>query len=376
MLEAIGVMYNGVWGPLRLLGSYAVLMSIGALGAGLLVQRALPRLWDSLPRDRGKEILGKEGLDSKNKPTGAGNVIVSIALIVMAFVVPWTWDVAGAVACLFFAMKCGYWDDAAPQPWGRVKKGILDAVASIGVAAFLYFGMTYGTGDLRHVAVWLPFHKQIIMVPWAVYIPLGAFFLWFVMNATNCSDGVDSLTGTLSVISLVCFAAVLYLVIGNTRIAHYFLIDVGGTMSRNAARWAVVTMTSAGAFAGYLWWNAYPSNVLMGDAGSRYLGLLAGAAALATGNPLLILVFMAVPMVNGGTGLGKIVLLKFLHKAGVDTAEGSSNIFVRILNAVRCPLHDHCGKKWGWSKPQIFLRFTLLQLFLIPLLFVIFVKIR
>lgn len=376
MLNLISDWAAGVWGPFRLLGSYAFMMAAGTLAAALLVQFFLPRLWHRLPLDHGKPIVGKEGMKSKDKPTGGGLFVTLLMLPVLLLAVPLTWDMALAFAFLYFAMLCGYLDDRATVPWGQLRKGLLDVVAALGVAVALYIGQVDGTGNWHGVAVWVPFWKGMWLVPWYWYIPAAAFFLWCAMNFTNCSDGVDGLAGSLSVVALVCFAAVLYLVIANTRMAHYFLIEVGGTASRCAARWAVALMCTAGAFSGYLWWNAAPSQVLMGDAGSRFLGLLIGAGALATGNPFLVLAFMPVMFVNGGAGLAKIVLLRGMKKAGADMEAETKNPFVRALRAIRCPLHDHCRKKWKWSGEQVLMRFVLLQLFLIPLLFVLFVKIR
>ena len=77
-------------------------------------------------------------------------------------------------------------------------------------------------------------------------------------------------------------------------------------------------MTVAGAFASYLWYNAEPSEVLMGDAGSRMLGLAIGVAVLATGNPLLIFVFAPMVVLDGGTGLVKVALLRVFKLLGFD----------------------------------------------------------
>ena len=385
MLSYLSRNLSDLWGPLRLFGSNVFLMALGTLTAAILVQRMLPRLWHRLPKDHGKAILGPDGMKSEGKHTGAGYIVTLLALPIYLLAVPWTWAELGAIAFLFFAMACGYLDDRAQVPWGQLKKGLLDAVAAIGVAACLYIGMVKGTGQLEYARVWFPFWKGMVDVAWYVYIPSAAFFLWFIMNVTNCSDGVDGLAGTLTIVTLACLAAVLYLVIGNTRTAHYFLIDVGGTASRCAARWAVMLMTSAGAFAGYLWWNAEPSKVLMGDAGSRFLGLLAGAGALATGNPLLIIAFMPVVIVNGGAGLAKLVLLRGFKKMGADVRppreiteeeRKRQNVIVRAVWAIRCPLHDHCKRNLKWSNAQVLMRFTLLQLFLIPLLFTLFMKVR
>jgi phospho-N-acetylmuramoyl-pentapeptide-transferase len=207
------------------------------------------------------------------------------------------------------------------------------------------------------------------------------FVLFVTMNATNCSDGVDGLAGSLTVISLVALAVFLYVVIGYRPMADYLLVP----HNYMAVRWAILLMTVAGGFAGYLWWNAEPSKVLMGDAGSRFLGLLLGAGVLVTGNPFLVLAFAPVVLVNGGGGLVKLLLLRFFKKCGMDVrppsilppeALGKRNLLVRIVQCVRFPLHDHCKKELKWSNAQVLMRFMLLQAFLMPLLFVLFVKIR
>jgi len=201
------------------------------------------------------------------------------------------------------------------------------------------------------------------------------------MNATNCSDGVDGLAGSLTFISLVALAALLYVVIGYRPVAEYLLVP----HNYLAVRWAILLMTVAGGFAGYLWWNAEPSRVLMGDAGSRFLGLLLGAGVLVTGNPLLIFAFAPVVLVNGGGGMVKILLLRLFRKLGMDVrppsmlppeVEARKNPLVKAVQKVRFPLHDHCKKELGWKNSQVLMRFMLLQAFLMPLILVLLIKIR
>jgi phospho-N-acetylmuramoyl-pentapeptide-transferase len=123
----------------------------------------------------------------------------------------------------------------------------------------------------------------------------------------------------------------------------------------------------------------------MGDAGSRYLGLLVGIAVLAAGNPFLILVVAPVVLLNGGTGMVKLALLRSLRWLGVATTSGSAmkgassrttEMVVQFLGKVRFPLHDHCRKNLGWSNAQVLMRFLLLQIFLAPLLLVLLLKVR
>ena len=347
------------WGPFRLLQSHALLLAGGAFTAALLAWVLLPKLWNSLPRDRGKAIckdLG--GMKSAGKPTGAGFWVSLLVLPSILLFAPLTrWD-AFAVVAIYAAMLFGYLDDRAAVPWGELKKGLLDAVCAVAIAYFLAKG--------HSTVVWLPFLKGEWAVPMWLYVPGAAFVLWFTMNATNCSDGVDGLAGTLTVIALVILSVMLYIVVGYRPVANYFLIPA----SPEAARWAILLMSVAGGFGGYLWYNAEPSKVLMGDAGSRFLGILLGAATLVTGNPFLVLAFAPVVLVNGGGGLAKLVLLRLAKKCGFDIGEGN------VIRRIRFPLHDHCKKNLGWSNAQVLMRFTLLQLVVMPVLFVLLVKIR
>ena len=297
------------------------------------------------------------------------------------------WDIM-AVAMLYAAMLFGYLDDRALVPWGELKKGLLDAVVSIAIAIFLFlghaelinaaffaqegmldvavYGNAVGLEGTYRMIVWLPFFKSVWLAPFWIYVPCAAFILWFTMNATNCSDGVDGLAGTLTVITLVMLAVLLYIVVGYRPVAHYFLIPVYA----EAARWAIVVMIVAGGFGGYLWFNAEPSKILMGDAGSRYLGILVATAALMTGNPLLVLALSPIVLVNGGGGLGKLVLLRVAKKVGFDIGEDN------VIRKIRFPLHDHCKKNLGWSNAQVLMRFVLLQLIVMPILLILLIKIR
>jgi len=346
------------WGPFRLLQSHLLLISIGAFLAAFLSIFLLPRLWRFLPHDHGKAILGKDGMKSAGKPTGAGLVVTLVALPVLLLCAPLSpWDFL-AVTAIYSAMGFGYLDDRSLVPWGELKKGILDAAVSIVVAWAIAKG--HGT------AIWLPFVKGEWTIPFWVYVPCAAFLLWFTMNATNCSDGVDGLAGSLTLITLVMLSVMLYVIIGYKPVADYLLIPCNSS----AASWAVVVMVVAGAFGGYLWFNAEPSKILMGDAGSRFLGILVATAVLVAGNPFLVLALSPIVLVNGGGGLAKLVFLRIAKKAGMDIGEDA------VIRKIRFPLHDHCKKNLGWTNAQVLMRFILLQLAVMPILLILFLKIR
>ncbi len=368
MLYYFSQLLTPYFGPFRLLQSHTLLLAGGTFCAAVLTVLLLPRLWHRLPHDHGKAILGKEGMTSKGKPTGAGFLITLFVLPIIFLFAPLSfWDGA-VVLALYGAMIFGYLDDRAAVPWGELKKGLLDAVVSLAIATFIFLGHAEPIEGLagERMILWLPFVKDLFYLPAWLYVPSAAFLLWFVMNATNCSDGVDGLAGSLTVIALVMLAVILYVVVGYRPVAHYFLLPVYS----EAACWAIVVMIVAGAFGGYLWYNAEPSSVLMGDAGSRFLGILVATACLMTGNPFVVLALAPIVLVNGGGGLAKLVLLRVAKKLGRDIGEDS------VIRKVRFPLHDHCKKNLGWKNSQVLMRFVLLQLILMPILLVLLLKIR
>lgn len=388
MLYLLGKYFGDT--ALRLFSSYVVLLSIGSILSALLAWFALPRFWERLPHDHGKALV-QGGMASKGKPTGAGLVIALCILPALLLVVPFgglhsgfgQWARAWMViAALYAIMLFGYLDDRAANPWGQLKKGVLDALCCLVCAGVMYCeGMN---------AIWLPLTKHVFTVPLWLYLPIAMAILFISVNSLNCSDGVDGLAGSLGLMSLLSLSVLLYLVLGYKPVAEYLLLPhyAGG------ARWALVSTTIAGAFASYLWYNAEPSQVLMGDAGSRMLGLAIGVAVLASGNPLLIFVFAPVVLLDGGTGLVKVALLRIFKRLGFDTRPPPGSKYtqldlfrteepprhqcaiVRAFHSVRFPLHDHVRRNKGWKGSQVLMRFLLVQAFLIPILFTIFTKVR
>jgi phospho-N-acetylmuramoyl-pentapeptide-transferase len=285
-------------------------------------------------------------------------------------------------------MLTGYFDDRSESSWGEFRKGLLD----FGVALLASLAVCQG----HAFPMWWPLYKGAeldgsFLVPVWVFVPMATALLWITINATNCSDGVDGLAGSLTMLSLFYLGGFLYGIVGHVDVASYLLVP----HNASGALWALLVFTAAGGLAGYIWHNAKPSACLMGDAGSRFLGLLVGVAVLATGNPFIILVVAPVVLVNGGSGLVKLVLLRGLKRLGFDVRRPGTNgngtsaeavggeaqqngqhVIVRLLHHVRFPLHDHCRKNLEWSDPQVLVRFVLLQALLTPLLLGILVKVR
>lgn len=388
MLPYLASLLQKYWGPLRLLNSHLTLLILGACLSGFLTVFLLPRLWKFLPHDQGK-LFVKDSELAQGKPTGAGLIIVSLITLTLILVMPPIPSLWGIFLCLFISMLTGYLDDASAKPWGQLKKGLLDLFVSA-AAAFLVAGG-------KPIEIWFPLVKgpldggAFLMSFW-LFWPLATALLWLCINVVNCSDGVDGLAGTLALLGLMTMGAFLYGIIGHQWTAKYLLIP----HDKHGALWAAMIYTAAGGLAGYIWYNAKPSKVLMGDAGSRFLGLLIGLSALASHNFFLVLVAAPVLIIDGGAGLVKLTLIRICKKFGCDTrpplrnfpqAQNPANfatdeefakqiLLVRLLHSFRCPVHDHCRKNLNWSDTQVLVRFCLIQAFLMPLFILILIKLR
>ena len=168
-----------------------------------------------------------------------------------------------------------------------------------------------------------------VTIPPVLFGILTVVLVWGSINVTNCTDGVDGLSGTLAIISLMTIY-----VIDNIR-------GVTGSFSYLILLFVICIL-------GYLWYNATPSRLMMGDAGSRAMGIFISIAVLKSGCPLLYLPAAAVIILDGGLGLLKVALLRFLK--------------IHILRNVRTPLHDYVRKGKGWSNTQTVFRFAIIQI--------------
>lgn len=348
MLSLIYSHYGHVFGPLRLLNSFFFLAAVGFAVSAAVTWLLLPRLWGLLPKDRGR-AFAVNAEQSVGKPVSAGAIFISVFCVTALVFVPLNSVCLRVLPFIFAAMIVGFIDDRRGG-LSEYQLAALDLVIAIGVSIVIY-----GLGDSK---IWLPGWKGALTLgPW-LSIPLATGLVWLSINATNCSDGVDGVSGSLTATSILILGGLLYAVIGNLSVARHIDIPV----AHEGANWAIMAFLMVGCVAGYLWYNAAPSAVLMGDSGSRPLGLLIGMLVLATNNPLFLVLVGSVILFNGATGLLKVALLRFFG--------------FRIFGAVRFPLHDHCRKELGWSNTQVLVRFMLLHLGLSALLIILVLKIR
>lgn len=292
----------------------------GTLAAFVLVCLLLKTCARFLPRDAGREFA-HHGALSAGKPRGAGIYFVLVFVAVTLVFLPFCAENTIYLLLVVGGMMTGYLDDGAKTPWGEYKKGLLDLVIAVLVAVTF---LNFNPAQLR-----LEILDTTVQLPPLIFGLLTVILVWASINVTNCSDGVDGLSATETFLTLLTLFVVM-------------------VIRDEAGEFRGMLPIFCACLVAYLWFNAHPSRLLMGDAGSRAMGLLIAIAALKTGSPLLYLPTACMLIVDGGIGLVKVSLLRFLH--------------IHILTHIRTPLHDHVRKNKGWSDTQTVARFTILQL--------------
>ncbi len=356
MLFYLGGLLKNIFGPARLLQSNAILIILSLYTGALVTEKLLPKFYKHLPSDRGRDFtLSKEV--SKGKPTGAGVVFITIFVLLSILFAPLDILQAGILVLTWLMMLTGFLDDRSQKGWGELIKGLLDLVISLAATVLLLYYLPKHTGS-DGIIFWLPFTSYTLHIPGWLYICISTVLLWTSVNTTNCTDGVDGLSSSLVLIALFTMGIVFYVILGHINTAEYLLVP----HVNDGASWGIITFCLAGVLMGYLWHNAFPSSVLMGDAGSRALGFFIGISVLISGNPFMYLATSLIIFINGGMGLLKVALLRFFH--------------IKIFENIRFPLHDHFRKNHGWSPTQVLIKFIILQLLITMALVGLFFKVR
>lgn len=354
MIYQLASVLREYFGPARLLQSYTVLIALALYTGFLLTYWLLPKFYNKLPHDRGREFTATAEA-AKGKPTGSGVVFITIFVLISLIFCPLDWLHVVILILTWFMMLTGYLDDRSVKSWGEYRKAILDLIISVAASVALYYGCR---GDDGIIYFWLPFiSRPVAVAPW-LYITISTILLWASINTTNCTDGVDGLSSTLVLLGLLTMGLVFYFVLGHKDIAAYLLVP----HIQDGAQWAVIIFALSGVLMGYLWHNAFPSKVLMGDAGSRALGFFTGVCVMVSGNPFMILATSSIIFVNGGLGLLKVALLRFFK--------------IKIFESIRFPLHDHMRQKLNWSATQVLIKFLILQLLITGAMVGILLKVR
>ena len=255
----------------------------------------------------------------------------------------------------------GFWDDilklrqkrAGQKNQGLVERYKLAGQVIAGVGLGIYLWQFPLSPNLPGASTTLPFYKYVLVVPLSasfewIYVLFTTFILVAVSNAVNLTDGIDGLAAGLSAIAFATFAVFAY-VIGRVDTSRY----LGVFYLVNAGELTVFCAAIVGALIGFLWYNAYPAQVFMGDTGSLALGGGLGVVAILLKSEFLLLFVGFVFMVETFSVLGQRFVFKYRKRRyGLEYAQKN-----RLL--LRAPLHHHLEVK-GWHESQVVVRFWII----------------
>lgn len=293
-------------------------------------------------RDDGPE---RHLIEKKGTPT-MGGVMILLALVVSTLL--WA-DLRSGMVWAALMVTVGYGALGFADDWLKVTKR-----NSKGVSGRMKLAVQAGLGLVAAVWItWLmpgpladtlavPVFKELL-IPFGLLFPLvGMLVMMGSSNAVNLTDGLDGLAIVPVMIAAAVFALIAYLV-GNRIFADYLQLHyVPGTGELSVFASAVI-----GAALGFLWFNAPPAAVFMGDTGSLSLGGALGALAVATKHEIVLAIVGGLFVVET---ISVIVQVFWFKRTG-------RRVFLMA------PLHHHFEKK-GWAEATIVIRFWIIAMIL------------
>jgi phospho-N-acetylmuramoyl-pentapeptide-transferase len=216
---------------------------------------------------------------------------------------------------------------------GRTKLGL-----EILLSAFACIAVTYVTPPGLATALAFPFFKNVLIELGWFFVPFGVLVIIGASNAVNLTDGLDGLAIVPSMIAAGCFALIAYLA-GNAIFANYLQIHhVAG-----AGELSVFCGAMVGASLGFLWFNAPPAMVFMGDTGSLSIGAALGTISVVTKHELVLAIIGGLFVLEAISVIVQVASFKMTGR--------------RVFRMA--PLHHHFEQK-GWEEPTIVIRFWII----------------
>lgn len=220
---------------------------------------------------------------------------------------------------------------------GKLRLGVEFLIAGLAAWIIMQAGQAPFSSTLT-----FPFFKELLLNLGIFFIPFAAFVIVGAGNAVNLTDGLDGLATVPVMVAAASFGVIAYLS-GNAIFADYLQIHfVPGT-----GELAVVLGAVIGAGLGFLWFNAPPAAIFMGDTGSLALGGLIGTVAVATKHEIVLAII---------GGLFVVEIFSVIIQVSVFKLTGK-----RVF--LMAPIHHHF-EKLGWTESQVVIRFWIIAVVL------------
>lgn len=293
------------------------------------------------------QIIRDDGPESHLKKAGTptmGGVFI-LGSIGMALIFAGNFNsypVLAALAVGFSYFVLGFLDD-----YFKVLRKNTDGISAKG-KLFWQFAtaliVSYGLVHFKVIDTQLhvPFFKQPVFDMGLASILFTSFVIVGASNAVNLTDGLDGLAIGPIISSAACLGVIAYAA-GHREIAAYLYIPY----IENVGELTILAAAMVGAGVGFLWYNAYPAQIFMGDVGSLSLGGLLGVFAVVTRNELLFVLIGGIFVLEAMS----VILQVFSYKTRKK----------RIFKMA--PIHHHFELK-GWPEPKVIVRFWIISIFL------------
>jgi phospho-N-acetylmuramoyl-pentapeptide-transferase len=220
---------------------------------------------------------------------------------------------------------------------GRVRLAMEFVIAAIACVGIMHIGQAPFSSSLA-----FPFFKDLLLNLGWFFVPFGAFIIVGAGNAVNLTDGLDGLAIVPVMIAAASFGLIAYLS-GNFVFSEYLQIHfVLGT-----GEIAVICGAIIGAGLGFLWFNAPPAAIFMGDTGSLALGGMIGTTAVATKHEIVLAIIGGLFVMEALSVIIQVASFKLTGK--------------RVFRMA--PIHHHFEKK-GWTESQVVIRFWIIAVML------------
>src|SRR5712692_6415520 len=338
-------------GPLNVL-RYITFRTGGAMITALIFVFLFgPWIIDHLRLRQGKgQPIRSDGPQShlvtkKGTPT-MGGLMILFGLVVSTLLWAnlanrYVWIVLGVTLCFGVI---GFYDDylkVTKQTHAGFSGKLRLVIEVMIAAAACYFIVLLGRQPFAS-SLTFPFFKELILPLGWFFIIFGAFIIVGAGNAVNLTDGLDGLAIVPVMIASGCFGVFAW-VVGNSFFADYLQIHyVAGT-----GELAVLCGSVIGAGIGFLWFNAPPASIFMGDTGSLALGGMLGAIAVATKHEIVLGIVGGLFVLEAVSVIVQVVSFKLTGK--------------RVFRMA--PIHHHF-EQMGWTEPQIVIRFWIISVVL------------
>ncbi len=341
-------------GPLRLFKYTTVRAGGAAITALILGFLIAPRLWsilrslkaDQTLRDKSEVgILADLHASKKSTPTMGGLMIYAAILLSTLLWVRLNTYVCAALWVYTGLTALGFVDDylKVTKKNSRGVPGRLKMLIQA-LLTFSFVGILLSDPNTRGPMqqLWVPFLKEPLIA--AMPLSFMCVFFFFVLsgssNAINLADGVDGLAIGCTVSVALSYMIMAYC-IGHKLIAEH--LDLGHL--NGAGELAILCAALAGASLAFLWYNAHPAEVFMGDTGSLALGGLVGAIALMVHQPVTLIIIGGVFVMEALSVILQVASFKMTGK--------------RVFRM--SPIHHHFELK-GWHENKVVIRFWILSL--------------